>query len=165
MANTSKEFAISYLAKLLWSLLLLAKSHGLTHIMPGCESAARGRECGSPATKLRRQRVDRSRHDASDSLLDVLLGAAHQMIQRLQSGPRPTRPALAVAVSVAVVIVVLADFVEHCLPAQLSRQVVEQGADLERAADEEAQLTQASNSSADGGTGNREHDDFAGRRV
>jgi len=115
--------------------------------MPLRRSAGGGRNGGSFTTNAGRQSVDGPAHHAADALLDVVLGAADQLVQRLQSGPcRPRLHSFVVVVIVVVVVVIFADFVEHCLPAQLSREIVEKRTDLERAADEDAQLTQSTHS-------------------
>ena len=102
--------------------------------MPLCRSGRGGRNGSSFTTNAGGQSVDGPAHHAADALLDVVLGTADQLIQRLQSGPCRSRlPSCVVIVIVVVVVVIIifADFAEHRVPAQLSRQIVEERTDLE----------------------------------
>jgi len=107
--------------------------------MPWRGNDARRRNSCSSATDANWQRVDGPRHNAADTSLNVVLGARHEMIQSLQSRPRLLR--LTTIITVNVVAVVLADLVEHGVPAQLGRQIVEERTYFDRAADKHAQVT------------------------
>ena len=114
--------------------------------MPRRGNTAGRRDDGRLAADTDAQSVHGPRHDSRDASFDVVLGTADQMIQRLQSPSgrraRPPRHAITIVVLLVVVVVfvVNADFVQDGLPAQLERQVVEERADRERAADERTQL-------------------------
>jgi len=110
--------------------------------MPRCGNRASRRDSSSFLANTDGQGVDDSRHDATDASFHVILGAVRQMIQRLQRRLGRAR-LLGVDFLINIVSVIFTDLVEHCLPLQLGRKIVEEGADLERATDEHTQLTQS----------------------